>query len=1311
MFTQRVYQSRVVKLIFALALIAAQLSSFYPLGKAAAAAEFATKVDVSATSAKPGDTVTVTPVLTSSITRSIHVQVQIVGANGTAVLQKWLNNLPVSAGATTQYPVEWTVPDGIPAGKYSVSLGIFGADWDRMYNWDYGLASIAVQSDAATPAFSANMSAPSSAEVGGDVSVTAKLVSNQTANASVNLAIFNSANVKVHEQSFANQAFAANAEKAFATSWNIPADAEAGTYRIQLTVTSPNGAATYYNQSNLGTITVKKYDEAASAAYAARALAGSAVKAGETASFQASVITDKDVSVLIDVVVKNPYTNDPIHQAVFQRQTLTAGVPLEIPVTWNVPANAATGIYPIDIGIFGNDWEGPYLWKVNAGFLQVTDGTEPLVRFDSATNVALSPVKAGANQTITVTATSNVATSAAVNVKVLNAQGQTVFSRDFAGETFGARQPKSLTANWAIPAGTIPGTYTVETAIYNAERTQAYVMDTAAAQFIVEAGASEPEEPDQPDNGATANWTTTATVAESVEAGYPVNVTARVVSDDYAKALVDVEIYNADGQVYQTFLDNQYFQPNVPKEIPVTWNIPASQKRGPYKVKIGVFQAGWKTDWGRSHWNDSAATFDVNWGVIPDITHASTVDASEIQPGQQQTIHTRLTSSETLPAAVKLELLDSAGNKVAVREFAETSFAKGVANDYVLEWTPSAEAVNGAYKLRVSVAKSDGVRVFYTNPEAAQFTLTGGIDLVYDLSATTAQAEISAGQTLQVNARVGSTAPSVVSMKVNFIDVLTGKAVHSETLLNQPVSVGQEAALNIDWKLPKWIQMNESKVRSGQEPMIQYVLDGDYNVDIELYNADMTYKILDQEGAAAFKVVSPVDAPAPQPAEPPTLPNALKLGVFATNNDDYGLTGWMPETGLPWDLAYRYLNGGVNNKEGWTAWDQYNVGDWRGAYAYSYAKNATDRGYTPVLTFYEMLQSISADCLNCDDDEAKDDIVSLNDEYMMRSYFEEFKLLMQLIGTGNYNGKAGIGKTAIVHVDPDLAGYAQQAVLDNKRCYGQCTGQGNNPAFLKAAVSSTRMPELADLPDTFQGYNWALLRLRDLYAPNVLLAPHVNSWGTMYDVGKDTNPNLDVKGLGKLAGEFVNLSGAQTVPAGIKPYDFIFNDIDDDDAGGPRGYWLDRTNLTLPNFHRWEQFVKSASETTRKKVMVWQIPVGNQVYRAMNNTPGHYQDNKAEYFFEHLQELIDIGVVGLMFGHGQPGSTSHYNRMDDNGKDGEAWEDYYNPEPLTFSSGWGDGSVHTNDRMADFTDDDGGYLRLQATEYYKHPLPVSNQYE
>ncbi|OXM87002.1 hypothetical protein [Paenibacillus rigui] len=1289
------------KLVLIIALIAGQFLPLLPMEKARAASEFTTAVHVSTQNAKPGDSVTITAAVTSTLTTSIHLQLQIVGSNATLAFQKWWTDLPVTTGETKEYSLNWIVPNDLPQGTYSVSLGIFGANWDRMYNWDYGLASMTIQSVTAAPVFSAVVHAPASVKTGGNAPVTIDLSSDRATSAAAKLEIYSQTNVKVYEQQLSNMSFEANSGQTITATWSIPPDAEAGTYKIQLTVTSIDGAVVYYRNENMGSFQVTGADSADSAVFVTRAIVGAAsVKAGGTAEFAAEITSDKDVSVLVDVVVKSPFSGDVVFQKVLERQSVDRGAPLQIPIAWNIPADAVTGSYRVEIGIFGNEWKGPYHWNANAGLIQVSGEQTPQISFTASTEVTPTTVKAGMGQRIAVEATSNADAEALVSVTVLDPKGGHVFSKDFVKQLFTAREAKTMEANWTIPAGTEPGTYTVATSVYNADRSITYARNPSSSPFLVVGDSPPPSE--QPDNGALAHWTTGATVVESVEAGYPVTVTANVVSDQYAKALVDVEIYNDQGKVYQSFVDDQYFQPNTPKQFPIVWNIPASQQCGKYTVKIGVFPAGWAQVWDH-HWNGSAATFEVNWGVIPEITQNSTVAASAIVPGQKQTIRTDVTSSETLPATVRTELLDPTGNRVAYREYTGEQFTQGAAKSYVMDWVPPATAVNGDYKLKVSVAKADGIRTFYSHTEAAQFQLTGGIDLAYTLSAAAERSEVTAGQTLKVNARVGSTVPSVVSMKVTFIDVLTGEAVHSETLTNRPVSPNQDENLDIAWTLPKWIQMDEEKVRSGAEPLVKYVLDGDYRIDVELYNADMSYRILSKDGAASFRVVTPTDAAAPQPAEKPKLPDIMKLGVFATNNDPYGLTGWMPETGLPWNFAYRYLNGGVNNKEGWTAWDPYHVGDWRGAYAYDYAKNAAEHGYTPVFTFYQMLQSISGDCLNCD--EAKDDIITLNDPYAMRAYFEEFKLLMQLIGTGSYNGKQGIGKTAIVHVDPDLAGYAQQGVLDNSRCYGMCTGQGNHPALLNAAVASTRMPELADLPNTFQGFNWALLRLRDKYAPNVLMAPHVNSWGTLIDVGSDTSPDLDVTALGKLAGEFASLSGAQTVPAGIKPYDYIFNDIDDDDAAGGRGRWLDRTNLTLPNFHRWEQFVKAVVDTTKKKAMIWQIPVGNQVYRAMNNTPGHYQDNKAEYLFTHMEELVNIGIVGLMFGHGQPGSTAHYNLIDDN-NEAPPETDFFNPAPLNFSDGWGDGSVHTNDKEADYTDDDGGYLRIQAREYYRHPIPV-----
>jgi hypothetical protein len=135
---------------------------------------------------------------------------------------------------------------------------------------------------------------------------------------------------------------------------------------------------------------------------------------------------------------------------------------------------------------------------------------------------------------------------------------------------------------------------------------------------------------------------------------------------------------------------------------------------------------------------------------------------------------------------------------------------------------------------------------------------------------------------------------------------------------------------------------------------------------------------------------------------------------------------------------------------------------------------------------------------------------------------------MKRLGRGTHDGVAGYGKDVVVHVEPDLSGYAQGAVLNpSAKCFGYCTATGNSPSFLKAAVARTGVPEVQGLPDHYGGFNLALLRLRDLYAPNVRLAFHVSNWATNVDLGTTTDPGLDAAALGAKAGAFAAKAGVK----------------------------------------------------------------------------------------------------------------------------------------------------------------------------------------
>jgi hypothetical protein len=435
----------------------------------------------------------------------------------------------------------------------------------------------------------------------------------------------------------------------------------------------------------------------------------------------------------------------------------------------------------------------------------------------------------------------------------------------------------------------------------------------------------------------------------------------------------------------------------------------------------------------------------------------------------------------------------------------------------------------------------------------------------------------------------------------------------------------------------------------------------------------------------AVSLVPPADATATT-AVPPGLPHHLGVGV-AAHPDASGLTGWMPSTGVPWDYAYQYLAGGVNTGNGWQTW---NTG---AQFPLWYAKSAASHGYVPVFPYYQLLQS-NGPCGGCG--EARRDLAHLADPTTMAAYYADFVKLLQRLGPGTYDGIKGFGGTAIVHVEPDLSGYAEQAVLDTTNCYGFCTGAGNDPNHLRASVASSGRGELAGYADTWRGFILALDHLRDVYAPNVLLAYHVSNWASMQDIGSSTDRSLDVTALADTVAAFATNSG-------VAQWDLVFNDVADRDAGyykyvygQPNAFW-DRTNTVLPNFSRWESYLGRILADVGRPGMVWQVPVGNQVYRSENNTDGHYQDNRAEYFFGHMQELATIGVIGVLYGSGNGGSTEQFDSKGDG---------VTNPAPVCTTDGMGRGATVCTGATATDADDDGGYLRHAAAAYYQAPIPV-----
>jgi hypothetical protein len=399
------------------------------------------------------------------------------------------------------------------------------------------------------------------------------------------------------------------------------------------------------------------------------------------------------------------------------------------------------------------------------------------------------------------------------------------------------------------------------------------------------------------------------------------------------------------------------------------------------------------------------------------------------------------------------------------------------------------------------------------------------------------------------------------------------------------------------------------------------------------------------------------DAVASNVPDLPRLPGRwTKRGMHLGMADGPGGAERMSRTAR-FGFRYTYLSGGVNTGQGWANWDP------DGTYATRYIRESLSHKMTPVFSYYMMLQSQPGR----GQPEATADFTNLQDPSTMTAYYQDLKLFFRRAGAFSRN--------VVLHVEPDLWGYMQQRAPNR------------SAQTVPAQVSATGLPVLAGLPNNLSGFARAIVRLRNTYAPNVLLAYSLSVWGTGVDIAYSNPSRPVVDALAVRAGDFyLSLkAGFDIAIAEFGDRDAAFKQYVDGDGGaswwGPGDY---RRNVRFIS-----QFVKRAG----KRVVMWQIPFGNTRMRAMNNTWGHYQDNRVEWLLdgavrEHLRQYARAGVLAFLFGGGFPGTTCACDEVDD-GKT--------NPAP-----------INGNNMASLNADDDGGYFRHRAAAYYRLgmiPLP------
>ncbi len=372
-----------------------------------------------------------------------------------------------------------------------------------------------------------------------------------------------------------------------------------------------------------------------------------------------------------------------------------------------------------------------------------------------------------------------------------------------------------------------------------------------------------------------------------------------------------------------------------------------------------------------------------------------------------------------------------------------------------------------------------------------------------------------------------------------------------------------------------------------------------------------------------------------------SLPKQVAFGVQA-NPEFYNQANTMNVK-----YRYAYLTGDPMNGSGWEKWNSPD-----GTYALAYMQKADEAGMIPVLSYYVFVPiKYYADPATS----------KLNEADAMKAYFENWRLLMQKC--------AEFGKTVVVHYEPDMPGYFQQG--------------SNDPATLSAKVKSSGFTDskvsMSTYVDNAVGMFKLIKDLRDKYAPKVVLGYHLSQWAT----GQDLIFNKpDPVATSKATIAFYKKLETD--------FDVLFSEFSDRDAAwyqkieGKNRWWVDA------DFESFRLFLKEAHESTKKRIILWQIPCGNTKYKACNNTDHHYQDNRAEFFFEEvnaakndrLMQYAKAGVIAYLFGHGAPTCTGPYDEKNDGIVN--------NPAPI---------NGNNRDAIDGSKDDEGGYLRYSFKKY------------
>jgi hypothetical protein len=293
--------------------------------------------------------------------------------------------------------------------------------------------------------------------------------------------------------------------------------------------------------------------------------------------------------------------------------------------------------------------------------------------------------------------------------------------------------------------------------------------------------------------------------------------------------------------------------------------------------------------------------------------------------------------------------------------------------------------------------------------------------------------------------------------------------------------------------------------------------------------------------------------------------------------------------GLKPDILDQYLVGAGSGD--WTTWNSPT-----GAYVGVVASEAEQVGAIPMYTLYQMATN------------GDGNLADLTNNAFMTRYWSNIRVLYQQI--------AAYGKPALVNLEPDFWGYAEQQ-------------SNQNPTTLTALV--TINADCASLSDDIVGVAGCLLKMARQYAPQAYVGFPPSDWG-----GNSTAQVVTfMHAIGAAQADFIVM---ETLDRDAGCFEISPQPSDCARGGGP-WYW-DETNQTTPNFSQHLAGVQQYHDGLGElPVIWWQTPMGVPSSTA-GGTVNHYRDDREDYFLKHPSQLTAVGGLGVVFSAGDGNQTT-----------------------------------------------------------------------